>query len=248
MAPPFFVAIILHEIAHGYVAFKLGDPTAKQLGRITLNPLKHIDLFMSILLPGFLIISGSPVIFGGAKAIPVNPGYFKNPRRGMAIVAAAGPITNLILAFIAFEIHTYLAQLHSNSYLLGLIQIWMVFSVLVNVVLALFNLIPVPPLDGGRIAVGLLPLSLAKPWAKLERFGLLIVFLMLMYNIPDMILGPAIDFVTKEIANTVPNIEQPIEPNQGDHKQRDPNPIPLNKESRSDQLELTLLRQLNSIS
>lgn len=214
-APPFLFAIITHEVAHGYVAYKLGDPTAKALNRITFNPFRHIDLFMSILLPGFLIISGSPIIFGGAKPVPVNPGYFKNPKRDMALVAAAGPIVNFILAFISFHLYTYYSSFNFSGFIAVLIQVWLALSLIINTVLGLFNLIPIPPLDGGRIMVGILPLPLARSWAKLERYGILIVFLLLMLEIPQKILDPAISFVSKELAKKIQgidNIEKTVEP------------------------------------
>lgn len=159
--PPFLFAIILHEVAHGYVAYKLGDPTAKMLGRITLNPIQHIDMFMSIILPGLLILSHSPIIFGGAKPVPVNPGYFKNPKRDMAIVAAAGPAVNFILAFLAFQLSLVLPDIASGSIISLLIPVWLIYSIIINIALGLFNLLPIPPLDGGRIMVGILPHSLA---------------------------------------------------------------------------------------
>jgi Zn-dependent protease len=228
MGPPFIIAIVLHEIAHGYVASKLGDPTAKALGRITFNPLKHVDPFLSVILPGILILSHSPIIFGGAKPIPVNPGYFKNPRRDMAIVAVAGPVTNFILAGMCFYLYSFLIEIKTSSFYLNIAEIWLVYSILINVVLGLFNLIPVPPLDGGRIAVGLLPLTLARSWAKLERYGLLIVLLLLYFDIPNIVLDPAIDFVSKEIAEKMQNIDNSVIP-EGYYK----------KNLRSSELELT---------
>lgn len=205
--PPFLFAIILHEVAHGYVAFKLGDPTAKALGRITLNPLRHIDMFMSIILPGLLILSHSPIIFGGAKPVPVNPGYFKNPKRDMALVAAAGPIINFIIAYLAFQLSLTLPNNESGSFFSLLIPIWLIYSIIINVALGLFNLLPIPPLDGGRIMVGILPTHLAKKWAKLERFGILIVFLLLMLDIPQKVLGPAINFVSQELVEKLGGLE-----------------------------------------
>lgn len=190
-APPFLVAIILHEVAHGYVAWKLGDPTAKSLGRITLNPIKHIDLGLSIILPGLLILAGSPVVFGGAKPVPVNPMYFKNPRQGMALVAIAGPVTNLIIAFICLQLIPFLPP---GLIFQSLVASWLVGSIIINVVLAIFNLTPIPPLDGGRILVGILPIDLARNVSKLERYGLVILFGLLYLGIPNKIIEPTIDF------------------------------------------------------
>ena len=178
IAPPFAFAVILHEVAHGWVAERLGDPTARQAGRISLNPIVHVDWMLTVALPAMLIFFGSPIVFGGAKPVPVDPRYFFNPRRGMLWVALAGPVTNFVLAGGSFLL------LLGGVLTLGLPEDpnifleWLRFSILINLVLGIFNLIPIPPLDGGRIAVGLLPLSLAKNWAKLERFGLIIVVLL----------------------------------------------------------------------
>jgi len=198
-APPLLVAIILHEIAHGYTAWKLGDPTAKAMGRITLNPIKHIDPVLSLLLPGLLILSGSPVIFGGAKPVPVNPMYFKNPRQGMALVALAGPITNFILCAFCYITFIALLPYAENSISISLLKLWLLGGIIINLALGLFNLIPLPPLDGGRIAVGFLPLYLARYWARLEPYGLLLIFALLYFGIPQEILGPAIEFVGAQL-------------------------------------------------
>ncbi|MDD2942185.1 MAG: site-2 protease family protein [bacterium] len=202
VVPPLVIAVVIHEVAHGWVAEKLGDPTARALGRISLNPLVHIDLFMTILLPAMLVISGSPVIFGGAKPVPVDPRYFKNPRQGMLFVAAAGPISNfLILATTIATIRTLsssaLFQQEIPSLPAAIIMGWLYHSVLINTVLAVFNLIPVPPLDGGRIAVGLLPLNLAVKLARLEPYGLLIVFFLLYSGVLNKLLMPAISLLQK---------------------------------------------------
>lgn len=198
IAPPFALAIILHEIAHGYVASRLGDPTAKLLGRLTLNPIKHIDPFMSVILPALLIFSGSPIIFGGAKPVPVNILNLKNPKRDMAWVAVAGPITNFVLALICYLIFINLVFFESILHLLPSILVviiasWAFHGVLINLVLGLFNLLPVPPLDGGRIMVGILPTQLARKYAKLEKYGLLIVIALLYTGIVQDLLGPVLE-------------------------------------------------------
>lgn len=185
------------------MANKLGDPTAKALGRITLNPLKHIDPMMTIILPGILILSGSPFIFGGAKPVPVNPFNFKHPRRDMAYVAMAGPITNFIIAaltlFVGKIIISYfpfvLNMLPPTAMLVFLL--WIAQSFLINIVLGMFNLLPIPPLDGGRIAVGFLPIELARKVAGLERWGLVIVVGLLFSGVLDKILHPLVQIADK---------------------------------------------------
>ncbi len=182
-AVPAILAITLHEAAHGYAAWALGDDTAKRMGRLSLNPLAHVDRVGTILLPGFLLISQLLTIghvnfmFGWAKPVPVAAWSFKNPRRGMMIVAAAGPLMNFGLAWLAgLLIHVLpLLPIASGDIVSELIGNF----IIVNLVLGLFNLLPIPPLDGGRIIVGLLPEALATAWAKLERFGIVIVLLAL---------------------------------------------------------------------
>lgn len=212
-APPLLLAVILHEIAHGWVANKLGDNTAKRLGRITLNPFVHIDPMMTLIVPGLLIMFNSPFIFGGAKPVPVNPQNFKNPRRDMALVAVAGPITNFILLGIFFSIvmlfkssptlndfyFSYLIKILNlkpeyASLVFSVLYAWLYQSVIINLALGIFNLIPVPPLDGGRILVGILPLNLAKKVAQLEPHGFMIVIILLMTGVIDKILGPIIRY------------------------------------------------------
>ncbi len=187
---PVIIAITLHEAAHGYAAWALGDQTARRLGRLSLNPLVHIDRVGTILLPGFLLISQLLTIgrvqfmFGWAKPVPVNASVFRNPRRGMALVAAAGPLMNFFLAWLAALSLHVIDRLPDDAYDLALqfVQLFM----LSNLVLGLFNLLPIPPLDGGRIAVGLLPLPLARVWARMERAGIVIVILVL-FLLPSLL-------------------------------------------------------------
>ena len=170
---PVLLAITLHEAAHGYVALKLGDDTALSAGRVTFNPLKHIDRFGTILLPALLLLVKSPFLFGYAKPVPVNFSRLNKPRRDMIWVAAAGPATNLILATVsALLLHLVVLFPPPAAAWIG---DNLRNSLVINVVLAVFNMLPLPPLDGGRVAVGLLPDMLAFRLARLERWGLFII-------------------------------------------------------------------------
>jgi Zn-dependent protease len=169
-------AIILHEVSHGYVAYLLGDPTAKQKGRLTLNPLAHIDPWGTIILPLMLLVVGSPVVIGWAKPVPVNPNYFKDFRKGMMLTGIAGPTTNLVLAAVA----GLMVRIMGTSGLdLGDIStvggVLLYFS-WINLVLLFFNLVPIPPLDGSRVVAWLLPERALKPYHSLERYGFVIIF------------------------------------------------------------------------
>lgn len=170
---PLLIAITFHEAAHGFVAWRLGDNTARQLGRVSFNPLKHIDPFGTVILPGVLLLSHSPFVFGYAKPVPVNFRNLNHPRLDMVWVALAGPATNILLA-IATGFAFHLLPLVPADY-----AKWVADnlknSLLINAVLAVFNMLPIPPLDGGRVAVGLLPNFLAYPLARLEPYGMLIL-------------------------------------------------------------------------
>jgi Zn-dependent protease len=171
---PVLLAITLHEAAHGFVAWRLGDDTAYRLGRVTFNPLRHIDPFGTILLPAMLLfVSGGRIMFGFAKPVPVNFMRLRRPRRDMVWVAVAGPGANLAMAFAAaalFHVAPALPEEFGRWFMHNLNNaIW------INVLLAVFNMLPIPPLDGGRVAVGLLPLPLARALQRLERFGFAII-------------------------------------------------------------------------
>jgi len=198
---PILVAVIFHEIAHGWVANRLGDPTAARLGRLTLNPIPHIDLFGTILFPGMLILAGSPFVFGYAKPVPVNMYNLRNPKRDMVWVALAGPAMNLLLA-LAFVIFWKALMPHGPSGLPG--ASWLTPLVLmaqggllINISLAVFNLFPLPPLDGGRVLVGLLPDPLSAKVAAIERYGFLILIVLLVTRMVDRILDPPMEFLLR---------------------------------------------------
>ncbi|MHC1943266.1 site-2 protease family protein [Bradyrhizobium sp. UFLA06-06] len=170
---PVVIAITFHEAAHGFVAHRLGDDTAWQLGRVSFNPLKHIDPFGTLILPAVLLFAHSPFLFGYAKPVPVNFRKLKHPKLDMVWVALAGPATNIILAIAAALAFHALPLVPADAAKWTADNLKNAF--LINIVLAIFNMMPIPPLDGGRVAVGLLPRPLAIPLARLEPYGMLIL-------------------------------------------------------------------------
>jgi Zn-dependent protease len=206
--PGLYLGVVLHEVAHGYVAYRNGDPTARNLGRLSLNPIVHIDLFGSIVLPLLLVLIKSGILFGYAKPVPINPGYFRNYRKGIRYSSLAGPATNFILAFILGIIYSLLIYILKISghpindimtatdvgnRILQIVFSMVYFAIRINIFLGIFNFIPIPPLDGANILATFLPGNAMYKYLSIGRFGFIIVFAFI-YFIGGYI-GPVITFL-----------------------------------------------------
>ncbi len=199
---PILFAITVHEVAHGWVAKYFGDPTAQRLGRLTLNPIKHIDPIGTVVVPGLLLMLGG-FIFGWAKPVPVTWENLRNPKRDMAIVAVAGPVANLIMALFWAVVARVGVQLGPLSWAGIPMQYMGQFGIEINVVFMVLNLLPLPPLDGGRVAVGLLPGPWAWRLARLEQFGFFILIGLLATGILGRIIGPPIHLIERLVLSVV---------------------------------------------
>jgi Zn-dependent protease len=198
LAVPVLFAIIVHEVAHGWVAKYLGDPTAQRLGRLTLNPLKHVDPIGTVLVPAALLLLRAGFVFGWAKPVPVTWENLRHPKRDMAIVAAAGPAANLLMAILwALIVRIAVALPHTVLWVSEPLKFMGLGGIIANVLLMVFNLLPLPPLDGGRVAVGLLP----GPWAwrlsRVEPYGFIILLGLMITGLLWVVIGPMAEFVAR---------------------------------------------------
>ena len=188
----FIIVIVVHECAHGYVAYLQGDNTAKDAGRLTLNPVAHADLVGTVILPLLLIFTHSPIVFGWAKPVPVNPRNFVNPRKGMLLTSLAGPVANFLLAIVfATLFKTGLFPEHS------IMWSFLLMGVIISLVLGVFNLIPIPPLDGANIVISLLPPEKALRFMQIERYGFIILIALLYMGLFDKVILPIVGIITR---------------------------------------------------
>ncbi len=215
LIPSLIIAIVFHEVAHGYAALLLGDPTAQEKKRLSLNPLRHVDPVGTLLVPGGLALAGAPV-FGWAKPVPVRPWRLNNPRFGMMAVAAAGPATNFVLAFVgAILLGLFAGDLNAGASLEepSLAVQGLFYFILINVFLGLFNLLPIPPFDGSHILEGLLPRKLVPFYAKLRPFGMLLFIGLIAvtwfapeWGVLENTVGPAVDWTMKQYLSLTTSI------------------------------------------
>jgi Zn-dependent protease len=210
IAPVLLFSMVAHEYAHGYAALKNGDMTAYQLGRLTWNPAKHIDPFMTVILPLLLYISGAPIL-GGAKPVPVNPRNYRNFKKGDIIVSLAGIVTNLVIAVLCVPliIVTYMigSRVEPIAAPASIFQLMLIAAIQINVVLAAFNLIPLPPLDGSHVMKYLLPPAWSLSYQRLGRYGLVLVFVLIWFQAPLRLwLAPAFGLIRALLSTVEPYI------------------------------------------
>lgn len=198
---PVLFAVTLHEVAHGWVANKLGDTTAKMLGRLTINPFKHIDPIGTVLVPLVMVLLQTGFVFGWAKPIPVNTQNLKSPRKDMAIVAVAGPLANLLMAIAWVFVYKVGMSMGMDSSLGQGIRAMGQAGILINLVLFVFNLLPIPPLDGGRVLSGFVPPSVSDMLDKIEPYGFFIVIALLYFGVLNVILNPVIGWFMHTIGS-----------------------------------------------
>ena len=180
-----FFSVIIHEVAHGYTALRLGDPTAQYAGRLTMNPIKHMDPWGTVILPLFLILIRSPFLVGWAKPVPVNPQLLRDPKRGMMLVGAAGPLANITLILLSALVLRVL-PFSAPPFLFDLFR----YCCAINIILALFNLVPIPPLDGSKVVAGILPPAMREAYISLERYGIFIIIGLLYLGLLDQVIIP----------------------------------------------------------
>ena len=188
--PVLLFSVVVHEVAHGWSALQLGDPTAKYMGRLTLNPVPHIDIFGSILLPAILIFSGSGIFIAYAKPVPVDFRYFRNPLRDQAIVSVAGPLSNIILSFVFLFLGAFLVIMNPSGFFW--LKFWEMvkYGMIINLFLANFNLIPIPPLDGSWILTYFLPEHIAESFERIRPYGFFIIIALLFLNVLNILFIP----------------------------------------------------------